>query len=165
MAQDSWQTASWRDKLKVWVARTGWRPADVAATNPREKNDLANFERYDPRVPALVSWYAFFQLVAVVVLLNVMMRAELAYWGGFSLWAMLLGTTVVTALWLDGRSAGALLKWEGLRLALLTALAIALKPVGVNAVLAVAYVLANVVFLSFLVHTPGDRSVVVATES
>ncbi|MGB1142521.1 MAG: sterol desaturase family protein, partial [Halioglobus sp.] len=69
MARDSWNTASWRDKLKVWVSRTGWRPADVAAASPRQKNDLEHFERYDPRVPGLVSWYAFFQLVAVVVLL------------------------------------------------------------------------------------------------
>ena len=30
MAKDSWYTRNWRDKCKVWVSRTGWRPADVA---------------------------------------------------------------------------------------------------------------------------------------
>ena len=74
MAQDSWRTARWRDKLRVWVARTGWRPADVAAQYPREKNDLSHFERYDPKVPTRVSVYGFFQLVSVVLLLNFMER-------------------------------------------------------------------------------------------
>jgi sterol desaturase/sphingolipid hydroxylase (fatty acid hydroxylase superfamily) len=116
MARDSWRTALWRDKLKVWVSRTGWRPADVAAKYPREKNDLSHFERYDPEVPWLVSVYGFYQLVAVVLLLNFMQGTELSYWGGFAMWAMMLGTTVTTALWLEGRAASGLIKWELLRL-------------------------------------------------
>jgi sterol desaturase/sphingolipid hydroxylase (fatty acid hydroxylase superfamily) len=116
MARDSWRTALWRDKLKVWVSRTGWRPADVAAKYPREKNDLSHFERYDPQVPWLVSVYGFYQLVAVILLLNFMQGAELSYWGGFAMWAMMLGTTVTTALWLEGRAASGLIKWELLRL-------------------------------------------------
>ena len=35
MLKDSWRAASWKDKLKVWVARTGWQPEDVAAKYPR----------------------------------------------------------------------------------------------------------------------------------
>ncbi|MEH6636027.1 MAG: sterol desaturase family protein, partial [Halioglobus sp.] len=72
MAKDARHTAAWRDKLKVWVARTGWRPEDVRQQYPREKNDLAHFQRYDPQVPRRVSWYGFYQLLAVVVLLNFM---------------------------------------------------------------------------------------------
>ena len=41
MAQDSWHAASWWDKLRVWVAGPGWRPADVAARYPKQP--------YDPR--------------------------------------------------------------------------------------------------------------------
>jgi alkylglycerol monooxygenase len=116
MARDSWHTAHWQDKLRVWVARTGWRPADVAARYPREKTDLAHFERYDPQVSRLTSLYGFFQLVAVLVLLDFMESAQLAYGAGFALWALLLGTTVTTALWLEGRPATSLFKWELLRL-------------------------------------------------
>jgi sterol desaturase/sphingolipid hydroxylase (fatty acid hydroxylase superfamily) len=116
MARDSWRTASWRDKLKVWVSRTGWRPADVAEKYPRQKNDLSHFERYDPQVPWLVSVYGFYQLVAVILLLNFMQGAELSYGGGIALWAMMLGTTVTTAQWLEGRAASGLIKWELLRL-------------------------------------------------
>jgi len=119
MARDSWRTVRWQDKLKIWVGRTGWRPADVAAADPREKTDLTQFEKYDPGVSPGVSLYGLFQLLAVVGLLSYMQRADLAYWSGFVLWALLLSTTVTTALWLEGRKSHSLLKWEVLRLATL----------------------------------------------
>ena len=100
----------------MWVARTGWRPADVAARYPREKTDLSHFERYDPKVPRLVSVYAFFQLVSVVLLLLFMEKAQLSYWQGVAGWAVLLATTLTTAWWLDGRPAARLLLCEVLRL-------------------------------------------------
>jgi alkylglycerol monooxygenase len=46
MFRDSWNTRRWRDKLRVWVARTGWRPDDVAASDPRPKTDLAHFRTF-----------------------------------------------------------------------------------------------------------------------
>lgn len=63
MAQDMWRTNSWGDRLRVPFARTGWQPADVAATYPREKVQLQEFKKYDPPVPR--RW----QLVAVLQLL------------------------------------------------------------------------------------------------
>ncbi len=117
MARDSWRTENWRDKLHVWVARTGWRPADVAARYPRQKNDLSHFEKFDPGVPAAVSLYGFFQLVAVVILLAYMQWTPLGYWAGVALWGVLLATTVTTALWLEGRGASSMKRWEVLRLA------------------------------------------------
>jgi len=117
MARDSWRAARWRDKLRVWIARTGWRPADVEARFPRSKPDLAHFEKYDPPISRGVAWYAFFQLVAVVVLLNVMQSVTLSYLAGVALWALLLGTTVTTALWLDRAPVPGVMRWEWLRLA------------------------------------------------
>jgi hypothetical protein len=99
----------------------------VAARYPREKTDLAHFDKYDPAVPRVVSIYAFFQLVAVVLLLNFMQGSEVAYWSGVALWVLLVATTVITALWLEGRDAGDLMKWEISRLA------------GFGALLAVAW--------------------------
>jgi hypothetical protein len=116
MARDSWHTKSWRDKLKVWVSRTGWRPADVAAQYPHAKPDLSQFERYDPKMPRTVAVYAFFQLVSVVLLLNYLEKTELSYWQGVAGWAILLATTAITALWMEGRAAASLLKWEVARL-------------------------------------------------
>lgn len=154
MFQDSWRTRDWRDKLGVWVGRTGWRPADVAEQYPRAKTDLAHFERYDPPVPVLARVYAMFQLVAVVLSLNYMQSIELSYWGGFALWAMLLSTTVITALWLEGRDAGALLRWELLRLGALGVLiALAWQSMFSSAALTAAcYGLVNLLWLPMLVR-------------
>lgn len=120
MFRDSWNTRRWRDKLRVWVARTGWRPDDVAASDPRPKTDLASFERFDPAVSPVVRAYALFQLLAVVVLLAYLQLGLAASYPvalGLAL-AMLL-TTVATAGWLEARSASACLVFDTLRLGLL----------------------------------------------
>jgi hypothetical protein len=125
MARDSWRTRRWRDKLRVWVGRTGWRPADVAARWPRPKPDLAQFEKYDPPVAPVVALYAFGQLVALVALLGWMEWSALSYWAGASLWAFMVWTMVTTALRLEGREAQPLLGWDLLRLACLGMLLVA----------------------------------------
>ncbi|TGD75680.1 sterol desaturase family protein [Mangrovimicrobium sediminis] len=116
MARDSWYTRDWRDKLRVWVARTGWRPADVAAANPRPKPELAAFRKYDPAVAARVPLYALFQLVASIALLLWMQSAQLSYAAGFLGWCVLLATLSLAAAWLDGRPARWVLALEGVRL-------------------------------------------------
>jgi len=125
MYRDSRHTARWRDKLRVWVGRTGWRPADVAQRYPREKTALEQFRKFDPAVPPLVGLYAFMQLVAAVLLLDFMQKTELAYWSGVSLWALLVAGMVTTAWWLEGREPMRLLRWELSRLAALAALLLA----------------------------------------
>ncbi|QFU74703.1 sterol desaturase family protein [Halioglobus maricola] len=135
MAKDSWRAQSWRDKLHVWVARTGWQPADVAERYPRNKNDLSTFEKYDPEVPALFSWYGFFQLLAMVALLGYMLAGELSYWQGVAGWAFLLATTTTTTFWLEARAQEKVLKWEWLRL---VALALAMVWLGASAEFVVA---------------------------
>ena len=55
MARDAWLTARWSDKVRVLWARTGWRPADVAARYPAEKSDLNNFNKYDPQLRVKVN--------------------------------------------------------------------------------------------------------------
>lgn len=117
MARDSRHTARWQDKLRVWVSRTGWRPDDVAEKFPQEKPDLASFERYDPQVPTLVSVYALLQLLAVIAVLEVMRSSAPTYWLGVALCVWLLGTTVTTAFWLEGRTAArTIVAWELVRL-------------------------------------------------
>lgn len=155
MAKDAWHTASWRDKLRVWVSRTGWRPDDVAQRFPREKTDLSSFERYDPQVPALVSGYALLQLVAIILLLEIMRGADMNYWAGVALWAWLLGTTVTTAWWLEGSPARRLFRWEMLRLGSLLGLLVMLAPAGTQLVLALAYVAACFFLLLFMRQLPS----------
>jgi sterol desaturase/sphingolipid hydroxylase (fatty acid hydroxylase superfamily) len=102
---DSWRTRSWGDKLRVWVARTGWRPQDVAARYPRGKTNLAHFRPFDPPTPGIVRGYALFQLLAVVLLLGLLQHGiTTSYAAGATLALCMLLITVPTALWLDGRS-------------------------------------------------------------
>jgi|TARA_B110000259_G_C13834725_1_gene330201 alkylglycerol monooxygenase len=166
MAQDSRDTALWRDKLRVWVARTGWRPADVALQNPRAKTDLSDFKRYDPKMSRSVSLYCFFQLVAVVLLLGAMQSAELAYWHGVAGWSMLLATAVTTALWMEGRAASALQYWELLRLGALGLLLLLFWSRGVSlSALSPALVYAglNAAFLLFWLRPQPLRQSKVAS--
>jgi sterol desaturase/sphingolipid hydroxylase (fatty acid hydroxylase superfamily) len=116
LAKDSWRTARWGDKLRVWIGRTGWRPADVAERWPRSKNDLSTFEKYNPVISRSTAAYCFAQLIAVTALLNYMQQTDLPYWTGVMLWAFMLATTVTTALWLQRYDPIALFKWELLRL-------------------------------------------------
>lgn len=116
MVNDSRHASRWQDKLRVWVGRTGWRPADVETCYPRDKTDLAHFEKYNPTVPAPVSWYGLFQLLFAVVLIFYMQWSEPGYWSGVGMWVMLLGTTVCAALWLEGRFTTMVLLCDLLRL-------------------------------------------------
>jgi alkylglycerol monooxygenase len=75
---DCWRTKRWRDKLRVWVARTGWRPEDVAAHYPRRKTDLDHFQRFDPPTGAAARGYALFQLFSVVGMLVLLQGGVLA---------------------------------------------------------------------------------------
>ena len=67
MAQDSWHAASWRDKLRVWVAAPGWRPADVAARFPKAAYDPErDFVRFDPPRSLWLSIYVLLQLAVLI---------------------------------------------------------------------------------------------------
>ena len=159
MIRDSWRAARWQDKLKVWVARTGWQPTDVARKWPRHKNDLATFRKYNPKVPSIVSWYAFFQLVSVVLLLGHMQGTEFSYWGGVAGWALLLATTMTTTFWLEARGQGSILRWEWLRLVGLGVILLWAASAGAGSALIVAGGLYGGVNSWFLIRLAdvGDR--------
>lgn len=117
MFRDSWKAQRWRDKFYVWVARTGWRPADLEASDPRPKSNLADFVRFDPPTILAVRVYALFQLVIVVALLGYL-QAGVAVSYAASVWivlAMLL-TTITTAFWIEGRAPLISMRWDLLRL-------------------------------------------------
>ncbi len=118
MVRDCWRTAGWRNKLRVWVAPTTWRPADLLANDPQPKPALADFQLYNPRVGAWVNAYALCQLVAAIALLGAILGWQPAYWPGVAAWLLLVGTGASTAQWLEGRPALDILPWEVARLLL-----------------------------------------------
>ena len=47
LLKDAWYAKSWKDKLRIWLMPTGWRPADAAAKHPLYKiDDVYDFEKY-----------------------------------------------------------------------------------------------------------------------
>jgi sterol desaturase/sphingolipid hydroxylase (fatty acid hydroxylase superfamily) len=67
IAKDSWHAHRWSDKLRVWFAPPGWRPADVAERFPKSEYDPRHdFERYDPQRGLALSIYALAQTAALV---------------------------------------------------------------------------------------------------
>ena len=119
MVKDSWHATRWQDKLKVWVARTGWQPADVAVKYPRGKNNLDTFEKYDPPISRAVFWYVLFQVLVVILALNGIAGSAFRYAAGLAQWGLMVATAVTAALWLQAYDMRATLRWEALRLAAL----------------------------------------------
>ena len=93
---DARKARRWRDKFGIWFRRTGWRPPDVAAQYPKQRADLAHFEKFDPPVAAGMRHYAVAQFVVAIGL--VLWIGELYTSSGASavlipcvaLWALLL---------------------------------------------------------------------------
>lgn len=158
MFKDSWHAASWKDKLYVWVARTGWQPADVARDFPRTKSDLSTFEKYDPAVAALVNWYGFYQLIAVMGMLALLITSELGYWQGVAGWTLLLATTMTTTFWLEARDSQRVMRWEILRLGALAVLMIFALQQGTAASAVIVAALYWVINLLILIALPRAAS-------
>jgi sterol desaturase/sphingolipid hydroxylase (fatty acid hydroxylase superfamily) len=55
---DAWRTRNWADKLRVWLKRPGWRPADVAARWPKPVFDIHQVHRFDPPMRRRHKWLA-----------------------------------------------------------------------------------------------------------
>ena len=65
MVLDSYHTKKWKDKIRVWFSPPAWRPDDVKDRYPVDKNDLNNFEKYDPEITKTEKIFAFFQFTMI----------------------------------------------------------------------------------------------------
>ena len=65
LAKDAWRARRWRDKLKVWFAPPGWRPADVAERFPKPGFDIARAE-FDPPVGPGLRAYCLLQFALLL---------------------------------------------------------------------------------------------------
>ena len=60
---DAVKTARWGDKLRLWFARTGWRPEDVARHFPERSEPVSLSSRFDPPLETSHRYYALLQFV------------------------------------------------------------------------------------------------------
>ncbi|MGO4391998.1 lysoplasmalogenase family protein [Variovorax sp. M-6] len=67
LARDSWRTRRWSDKLRLWFKPPGWRPADLAASDPKPPFDVRQVQRYEPPASHGVQAFAALQFALLLV--------------------------------------------------------------------------------------------------
>lgn len=93
LIKDARQTHNWRDKVWVFFARPGWRPADVGPTEYPKPVDKRTYRLFDVAVPAGVAAYALvhFALTIVITLPLLTAAGKLMWDSPASLWQLALG--------------------------------------------------------------------------
>ena len=103
LASDAWRTKSYKDKLRIWIMPTGWRPADVAEKYPVTYiEDVTTYEKHDPVYSkAFVGW-SFFQMFCSLALLSFFFYRmgrlpymETMLYGGFLMLAIFANTALM----------------------------------------------------------------------
>lgn len=71
LIQDAWHAKNWKDKIRIWLMPTGWRPADVAEKYPVYKiEDVYHFNKYDTgNSKTLVIW-SWIQLTITLLFIS-----------------------------------------------------------------------------------------------
>lgn len=68
MVKDAWRTKRWKDKFRIWLMPTGWRPADVATSHPIKKiENVYQFEKYDTVASNALKVWISLRLLALLL--------------------------------------------------------------------------------------------------
>jgi hypothetical protein len=73
---DARRAESTWDKLRIWFMRTGWRPADVAASYPMNKPELSQFRKFEVPLDGRQQLYVALQFFAYIALGSYLMNLE-----------------------------------------------------------------------------------------
>lgn len=106
---DAWRAKDWKDKFRIWLMPTGWRPADVAQKYPINytENPYEQVKYRTATTPFLTSWSFFqlllhivFQLHILVLLPDLPFQQTLLY-GLFTVVSIFAYTTLMDRHWLS----------------------------------------------------------------
>lgn len=68
LIKDAWRTKSLKDKCRIWLMPTGWRPSDVSEKFPVYKiTDVYNFEKYGAVASSGFKTWAWLQLLMLLL--------------------------------------------------------------------------------------------------
>ena len=68
LMKDAWYARKWKDKFRIWLMPTGWRPDDVAEKFPVYKiENVYNFEKYSPAYSNELLVWSWIQLAALLL--------------------------------------------------------------------------------------------------
>jgi len=104
---DARRTQSKWDKLRIWFMRTGWRPADVAASYPMSKPDLSQFRKFEVPLDGRQQVYVALQFCVYIALGSYLMNMERSLstaalvlgWGAVALGLFTLGVALENRPW------------------------------------------------------------------
>jgi alkylglycerol monooxygenase len=95
LMKDAWRTRSWKDKVRLWIMPTGWRPEDVKQKYPVYKiENVYEFEKYDSRASMGLHIWSWVQMVVMllfisylfgnIALINSLNKWYIYLYGGFA---------------------------------------------------------------------------------
>ena len=95
LMKDAWRTQSWKDKVRLWIMPTGWRPEDVKAKYPVYKiDDVYNFEKYESKASLALHIWSWVQMIVIllfisylfgnIALINNLDKGYIYLYGGFA---------------------------------------------------------------------------------
>ncbi len=113
LIKDAWRTQNIKDKFRIWLMPTGWRPADVNEKYPMNKiTDVYHFDKYDPKASKELHIWCWTQLLFMLAIISYFFGnianigiPGIFYYGGF----IFLGIYAITDLMDRNRSA---IIWE-----------------------------------------------------
>ena len=71
LMKDAWHTKNRKDKFRIWLMPTGWRPPDVADKYPVYKiEDVYHFQKYDPKASVSLKVWSWFQLTLLLLFIS-----------------------------------------------------------------------------------------------
>lgn len=102
--RDTWRTARWRDRLRLWFGKPGWRPADLVHIDPKPAFDIGRPEFDPPATRALTAYVLVnFALLLVPAVHFLVSAGAMPAWqsGGYALG--LVASLVVLGALMEGR--------------------------------------------------------------
>lgn len=86
---DAWRAQRLTDKLRIWIARPGWRPDDVALAWPHSPFDIQR-PLYHPKITRVAQCYCLMQFMVLLLITTHFLAAhdamQLSHSIGYALW-------------------------------------------------------------------------------
>ncbi|MEY4738497.1 MAG: hypothetical protein RL302_2816 [Pseudomonadota bacterium] len=154
LAQDSWATQRWADKVRVWFMPPGWQPEDLKRTQPKPAFHLDSVTTYDPPLTISQQWFAVGQFVLAMAAVSwFLWNADAMPVGQAAIWVAAISACMWgTGLYLQGRLAWLeVLMLESAALATLSAL----DMVPLHLLFKPLAMVIAIVFVASRVHSTG----------